>query len=133
MTDPLDVSGRWNGVFNYPRGLPPSGFRAELRDHAGAISGESNERSDQGPDRGTSIKALISGTRTGEAIRFTKRYDALSRADYAVNYDGTISSDGDEIIGRWSIPGIWEGTFLMVRQAGRASAKERRVAETIDR
>ena len=132
VSDPLDLTGSWDGVFNYPRGLPPNGFRAALREHGGAVDGETHERSEQGADRGRTITALLTGSRTGTSVHLTKRYDSLHRTHYAVVYEGRLSADGDEITGRWSIPGIWEGTFLMVRQARKAATTARRVSETVD-
>lgn len=39
----LDLSGRWSGIFSYPRLLPPTPFDAELRDHLGTLLGETFE------------------------------------------------------------------------------------------
>ena len=130
MTDPLDVTGAWEGIFNYPRGLPPGGFRAELRDASGAITGETEERGDA-DQAGLTLHALIVGTRSGTAVAFTKRYDALARAADPVHYEGTLSPDGDEITGRWTIPGSWSGSFIMVRAARRAAPAAVEVAETV--
>jgi hypothetical protein len=43
-----------------------------------------------------------------------------------VVYEGEVSLDGQEIGGRWSIVGSWSGSFLMVRNAVLAKARERR-------
>lgn len=130
-SDPLDCSGAWDGVFNYARGMPPNGFRAELVDHAGAISGETYERSDSPHDRGQTVVALLDGRRDGSAVTFTKRYDDLDRAHYQVMYVGRLSPDGDEITGEWDIPGVWSGTFLMVRHDRRGVAEQRERAEVV--
>lgn len=112
-----DVTGRWEGIFNYPRTMPPSGFTADLVEQAGAIIGETQERGDEGPSRGGELVAVVEGERIGSSVRFTKRYHDLVRAHYAVRYDGTLSPEGDEITGEWTIPGVWSGSFIMVRQA----------------
>jgi len=125
---PLDLTGEWDGVFNYPRGLPPRGFRATLRDQVGAITGETMEESDSAEDRGATLVALLDGRRNGDHVHFAKRYDALARAHYAVVYEGQVSGDGEEITGRWTIPGVWSGAFLMARR-GRISALEAKQAE----
>ena len=127
MSDPLDVTGAWEGIFSYPRGLPPSGFRAELREAGGAIVGETEESGDGGATR----HALVAGTRSGGAVIFTKRYDEADRAPHPVNYAGTLDAAGDEITGRWDIPGHWSGTFIMVRAARRAVPVAVEVAETV--
>lgn len=126
-----NVTGRWEGIFNYPRGMAPNGFAATLVEQAGAITGETHERSDVGQERGDELVAMVEGDRVGSAVRFTKRYDDLARADYAVRYDGTLSPEGDEIVGEWTIPGVWSGSFIMVREKGRSVADERRVSEEV--
>ena len=123
-----DVTGRWEGIFNYPRGMAPNGFAATLVEQAGAITGETHERSDAGADHGDTLVAVIEGERIGSAVKFTKRYDTLDRAHYAVRYDGILSPEGDEITGEWTIPGMWSGSFIMVRQPGREVEEERREA-----
>ena len=84
MSDPLDVTGSWEGIFNYPRTMPASGFRCELREHGGVVTGETQERGDAGAERGQTLLALLDGRRDGHALRFVKRYDDPARARYAV-------------------------------------------------
>lgn len=130
MSDPNDLSGEWDGVFNYPHGLPPTGFRATLRDQAGALTGETVEEGDA-EEHGTTLIALIEGHRDGAAVAFTKRYDTLGRAYYVVGYDGKVASDGEEISGRWTIPGVWSDTFLMVRSAAALATAAREIKEEV--
>lgn len=131
--DPLDVSGEWTGLYNYPRGLPPNQFAATLRETAGMIAGETTEPSPSHHtgDGGGRAHAFLDGRRNGDAIDFLKHYDAVHRAATPVAYAGTISPDGDEITGRWSIAGDWSGTFLMIRRSRRDTAIERRTAEIV--
>lgn len=129
--DPLDLTGSWTGMFNYPRAMPPGSFTAELREQGGVVIGETEERSDSPADRGATLHALIEGNRSGLGIVFVKHYDAARRLDTPVNYSGTLSPNGDEITGTWNIAGNWSGTFLMVRRARRGAAIERRIAETV--
>lgn len=126
-----NVTGRWEGILNYPRGMAPNGFAATLVEQAGAITGETHERSDAGHDRGEELVAAVEGDRVGSAVRFTKRYDDLARAHYAVRYDGTLSPENDEITGEWTIPGVWSGSFIMVREVGRGVEEERRIGEEV--
>ncbi|MGI4731298.1 MAG: hypothetical protein ACRYFW_06075 [Janthinobacterium lividum] len=130
MSDPLDVTGAWEGIFNYPRAMPPGGFRADLREAAGAIAGETEERGD-GDEAGLTLHALVTGARSGTAVSFTKSYDDPARARHPVRYAGTIAPDGDEITGRWDIAGHWSGSFIMVRAARRAEPAAIEVAETV--
>ncbi|WP_425229079.1 hypothetical protein [Sphingomonas sp.] len=126
-----DLTGRWDGIFSYPRLLPPNGFAATLAECDGTLTGEVEERSDDAGDPGAAIAALIDGERIGSTVRFTKRYDAANRAHYAVGYAGTLADDGDEITGEWTIPGLWSGSFIMIRTPGPYAVVEREAAETV--
>lgn len=125
-----DVTGRWDGIFNYPRELPPNGFVAVLVEHAGTITGETEEASDRRSDQGAGLPAMIEGERVGTAVRFVKRYDDRVRA-HAVHYAGTVSPEGDEIVGEWTIPAVWSGSFIMVRQPDRVPAVEQAVGAEV--
>jgi hypothetical protein len=63
---------------------------------------------------------MLSGTRSGMSVRFTKTYEGPQRPNHAVEYEGTITQDYLEIEGRWFIPGNWAGRFLMIRSGGRS-------------
>jgi len=77
------------------------------------------------------LHAVIEGRREGDRVVFTKRYDYLPRADYAIDYEGVLAPGSDEIEGRWTIPGIWSGSFLMVRQGRQSEAIERQASEKV--
>jgi len=126
-----DLTGRWSGMFSYPALLPPNSFEATLRDSGGLISGITTEADDDPFGSGATLHAVIEGRREGNSVTFSKSYDDLGRAPFAILYRGTVHPDGDEIEGRWEIPGIWAGTFLMVRHAGVSEAAERRVSEQV--
>ena len=119
-----DVTGRWEGIFNYPRELPPNGFVAVLIERAGAINGETEEVSDVDRDRGARLAAVLTGARVGSSVCFDKRYETGRRAGLVVRYAGTLAPEGDEIVGEWTIPGVWSGSFIMVRQSGPAAVVE---------
>ena len=126
-----DLSGRWHGFYNMPLDGPPTLFEAELLDTGGLLSGETTEEGDTPDCFGMTLHAVIEGLRQGDRVAFTKRYDYLPRADYAIDYEGVLAPGGDEIEGRWTIPGIWSGTFLMVRGSEAAAAAERQVSEKV--
>lgn len=111
-----DLSGRWRGLFSYPDGTATTAFTADLADGGGMLSGHIAE-----PDlfaRGT-IEAVLDGRRDGHAVRFTKYYDDPDGLYDAVLYAGTLDATENEISGRWDIPGVWSGPFLMVREGWR--------------
>ena len=125
-----DLSGEWRGVFNYPAGHPSTEFTATLRDAGGVLSGEVSEPALFGADAGGVIHARIDGRRDGRAVAFTKFYEATDYYDL-VAYRGEVSAEGDEIAGRWTIPDIWSGSFIMVRPRGAAAEAEQRAAEPV--
>jgi hypothetical protein len=127
----FDLSGRWTGMYNYPSAYPPNGFEAVLSDLAGAIAGTIFEQ-DDGPEGGGGIlESVIEGRRQGSAVTFTKMYVDVDRMPDAVFYAGTLDPDGNEISGRWEIPGDWAGTFLMIRSPGAGETAEAKAAVEI--
>ena len=62
------------------------------------------------------LGAVITGSRQGSAIDFTKTYDGESDAAHAVDYVGRLSGDGNSISGVWSLASL-DGAFEMHREA----------------
>ena len=125
-----DLSGEWLGIYNYPHSAPPAEFRASLRDHGGLVTGETSEANRRG---GGTLHAVIEGQREGDRLFFTKLYDDLDFSADPVLYDGRIDPSGDEVEGKWTIPGIWSGTFLMVRGAGAGGTVAERIADEVEK
>lgn len=130
MSDPLDVTGVWDGIFSYPRAMPPNNFTAELREENGRIVGETREPSDSPRDEASELHAFVEGTRSGTDVAFTKFYDSQRRLRPII-YHGTLDADGNEISGRWTVQNDWSGMFLMTRRAKQAAAETREIAETV--
>jgi len=119
-------------MFNYPGPFPPVGFEAELRELGGSITGMVSEP-DETPDAtGGVLHAIVEGSRLASDVTFTKIYEDAERMPEPVFYTGTIEPDGNEINGRWEIPGHWSGTFLMIRNSGAAEAAEEEVGEEVE-
>ncbi len=125
----FDLSGRWTGIFNYPQFLPPMGFEAILTDREGEIGGTITERDDGPLGIGGTLLSIVEGRRHGSAVTFTKMYENFELMPDAIFYSGTLQPDGNEISGRWEIPGAWAGTFLMIRESGVAESVEVEVGE----
>ncbi len=123
-----DLSGEWRGLYNYPAAQPPTEFAATLHDAGGTLSGHTVE-----PGlRGGAVTARLDGRRTGTAVTFMKLYDDDRNGDYdTVAYQGAVDADGTEIAGRWTIPGIWSGTFIMVREKGVDAEVAAAIAEPV--
>ncbi|MEM6267617.1 MAG: hypothetical protein AAF707_08835 [Pseudomonadota bacterium] len=126
MPDPLDLSGKWDGVFTYPHSLAPTTpFVAEITEQAGSFEGSTIE-----PDlhKSTPARARIVGHRSGRSIDFTKTY-LRNEAGYEnpVDYVGQLSQDGLSITGVWSLLD-WNGEFEMTREAGLEVEQEERTS-----
>ena len=112
----MNLSGLWMGSFSYPSGLgPTTPFLASLTDDGASLSGTIVEPNTVGRSS-DQLGAVISGSRAGAAIDFTKMYDGESDAAHAVDYVGRLSADGNSISGVWSLQDL-DGTFEMHREA----------------
>lgn len=132
MSGEADLTGHWSGFYSYPYGPPPTAFEAELCETAGALTGTTTELADMGELVGQTLHAVIDGRREGKAVSFLKMYDGLSKDHDVARYEGTLDADGSEIEGRWTVPGVWSGGFLMVRHPGARAEIEAKVGEEID-
>lgn len=72
MSDSRDVTGRWSGIYNYPRGLPPNPFTATLQETGGSFTGETIEPSPSPGYGGAQAHALLHGSRSGAMVSFVK-------------------------------------------------------------
>jgi hypothetical protein len=112
----LNISGLWMGSYSYPSGrAPTTPFLARIEDDGGALSGTIIEPNTMGPSS-DSLESILSGSRQGHAVDFTKTYDGASDAAHAVDYVGRLSEDGNTISGVWSLAEL-DGTFEMYREA----------------
>jgi len=112
----INLSGLWLGSYAYPAGAGPrTPFLASLQDHDGTLSGSIIEPNRIGRSS-TELNAILSGSRAGSSVDFTKVYDGSSDAAHAVDYVGQLSADGNTISGVWSLEHL-DGTFEMHREA----------------
>lgn len=122
----VNLSGEWHGIFNYPAAGPPTEFTATLSDAGGVLTGSTVEPSLYG----ATITARVDGRRQGSAVTFMKLYDHDGGGTYdAVAYQGSVDPEGVEITGRWTIPGNWSGSFIMVREKGADAAADAEAAD----
>ena len=118
-------------MFNYPVGLPPVAFEAELHDRDGSLTGTISEPDESAGGGAGTLYSIVDGAREGSAVSFTKVYEDEERMPEPVFYGGSLQPDGNEISGRWEIAGQWSGTFLMVRNPGAAEPAEEQVGEEV--
>lgn len=115
MPDP-NLSGLWMGSFSYPSAEgPTTPFLAKIEDHDGALTGTIIEPNTIGRSS-DELEAVLTGTREGQSVDFTKLYDGASDAAHAVDYVGRLSGDGNSITGVWSLERL-DGSFEMHREA----------------
>jgi hypothetical protein len=116
MAEEINLSGLWLGSFSYPANVgPTTPFLASLEDDNGRLGGSIVEPNMMGTSS-DQLQAVLSGSRQGRAIDFTKAYDGASDAAHAVDYVGQLSGDGNVITGVWSLADM-DGPFEMYREA----------------
>jgi len=130
-SDALNLTGVWHGLYSYPRARESVPFTASLTDGGGWLSGTTEEVPTSGKAKGLTLVATLQGRRTGHSVTFLKTYDDLRYGYDAVQYAGAVNQDGSEIEGRWTIPGVWSGKFLMIRAGAVQASLFRDVAERV--
>lgn len=112
----LDLSGAWQGRYDYDAGGNPVPFEAELVDQAGALSGQIIEPNTIPNAKGAQLKALVEGAHDGAVVRFVKFYTGFDHGDDPV-YEGQLDAAGGRMSGRWTFPLDPQccGRFVMVR------------------
>src|SRR5262245_5969112 len=127
----IDLTGVWEGLYTYPRINKSVSFVATLIETERAFSGAIHEPCIFGDGAGATLFATLSGSRHARAVTFRKTYESAGPDYGTVDYEGTLSSDGCEIAGRWIIRRGWSGTFLMIRSGGKAAARTRRTVARV--
>ena len=125
------LTGVWLGLYSYPRQLEPVSFTATLIESSGAISGSTHETPREASAAARTLFATLSGRRNEGAVQFTKTYDDGIPHNHPISYEGALADNGAEIEGRWSIPRMWSGRFLMIRSAPNADKSVRKKYERI--
>jgi hypothetical protein len=109
------LTGVWDGEYSYARLLSPARFTAVLLELGSGFSGTVHEQPPDGPNAGQVRHAMVEGARDGSLVAFTKVYEPSKPPRRPVRYEGTLSPDGCEITGVWTITASWSGKFVMVR------------------
>jgi hypothetical protein len=109
-----DLSGAWSGNYIYPGSLDPVPFNVDVRDSGGGLTGIVTEPAPPYMGGGA-VEAVITGSRNGRVVRFTKVYDSLEHFLDPVHYEGTLDEEEVEISGEWRISSTWAGGFVMTR------------------
>ena len=124
------LTGVWHGLYAGGGARGHVSFVATLLETASFVSGATHEPRAIGGTPGETLFASLMGNREARAVRFTKSYDAADENYSVVEYEGTLSGDGIEIEGRWTIPNSCSGTFLMIRSSRTETARNRK--QTVD-
>lgn len=119
MSEPVDdLGGDWIGVYSYPGLEAPVVFHATLTDKGASLAGHIREEIMAAAGAPVTVMADVRGGHAERQVRFVKTYDGAAGWTHKVHYVGTLTPDGLEIAGTWSIPPVWTGTFLMSRAPG---------------
>jgi hypothetical protein len=122
-----DLTGVWNGLYSYPDGRSVT-FVATLIESGSMLTGSTHEPCVDADCPAGTLFANLMGSRAGSAVNFRKTYEAAGPRFGTVNYDGRLNAEATEIEGRWSIPGVWSGKFMMIRPLREALKEEHREA-----
>ena len=122
-----NLTGIWHGIYSYPIARAPVSFVATLIETASAVSGTTHELCTIGGSPNETLYATLLGSRQ-PAVSFVNPMTAPTAVRHRA-YEGTLSPDGIEIEGRWTVPGNWSGKFLMIRSSGKTEAIARTVFE----
>src|SRR5262245_13363982 len=101
MTDSL--TGVWDGSFLQP-GVGTITFLAALITAGGALTAGVTTPCMAPGCPISPHNASISGTRSGSAVSFVKRYQPPGYGYTHVFYEGAVNADATEIDGRWKLP-----------------------------
>lgn len=125
------LSGAWSGAYRYPGDVgPETVFNVQIEEVGSAFTGALQEPNLLHPGRAPVVTAEIEGVRNGAQVSFAKFYDGSGGMSHAVQYDGTADAALERIEGRWTIPGVWSGTFFMLRDDDGAAEEAELKAES---
>ncbi len=93
-----NITGTWIGTY-WQQGNPTR-FEATFIQSGNALCGNILDDSYLG-------EATLQGEVIGRSIRFVKKYISTSKNRGSVNYNGTISEDGNYMQGKWDFFGIF--------------------------
>ena len=106
MMNGHSIQGSWRGRYFYPGSSDPHGFEAVFIDVDGIVEGNIL-------DDGSLGEAAVGGKFLYPHLKFTKVYQ--STGTKPVQYEGTMSEDGNTLTGRWKIQGDLSGTWTAKR------------------
>ena len=130
QSDAESLTGVWQGLYTYPIGLSVS-FVATLIESGRTLSGSIHEPRVLVAGVGDTLYATLLGSRSGSAVSFIKTYESAGPSYGRVDYEGKLNGQGTEIEGRWNIPGVHSGKFLMIRSAGKAATATQKKSERV--
>lgn len=120
----ISLTGVWQGRYTYNGGPQPVEFVATLIESGSHIGGTTHEPGGAIGKPGQSAHGVLSGSREGAHVLFTKTYE--NGHEHAIEYDGMVNPEATEITGNWIIFGEWGGSFQMIRAGGNKAERARR-------
>lgn len=126
-----NLTGVWNGQYDYAFGYEPVGFMATLIEAGTGFSGGVTETAPDRTGAPLDLFAVIDGRREGHSVNFTKTYGGSGGWEHIVEYEGTLSPDGNEIEGEWRVPGAMNGRFMMIRPERNTQTTDQKIEENV--
>jgi hypothetical protein len=128
-----NLTGVWHGYYGYPGAELTVDVMATLLEAGSQFSGSISEPAILDDAAGDTLFTIVSGGREGGTVSFEKTHEG-DRPNYnIVRYTGQLAEDGQEIEGRWTIPGSWSGRFLMIRSGDAKAATDGVSSVTIEK
>ena len=116
-------TGAWKGTFTYPAGSgkEPVPFTAVLVEKEGDVRGVIVEPNTFGAEmKEPSLHAEVLDGRLNQEtreVRFTKSYVGTDQVSHDVEYRGSLSADGTQVTGSWTISDASSADFKMEKIA----------------
>lgn len=115
-----DMTGFWNGAYYYPAyaNRNPVPFSIYFIQQGDDIRGFLREPNTFGKSKHPWLYATIEGNvnSVNGVLSFKKTYDGTAKVSHSVRYRGTVTKDGDKLMGgKWTIPNEWGGKVQLER------------------
>ena len=129
----MSMTGFWTGEYAYDavQGLVVE-FHAELKQVGAILEGNTTEENTFADQAGKILIAELFGKVSGQTVNFTKQYTNVSSGQEKVLYQGSITDDGSQIVGTWTMLSMWTGSFRMTRAIEQKPKAKITAEESVD-
>ncbi len=113
----MSLTGFWTGEYSYDEAPTERvEFQAEIKQLRAIIMGSITELNTFDPVAGQMLIGQFAGSVSHSVVSFIKHYvNSEASNSHRIKYQGQLSDDRSEIIGRWIVGDDFTGPFKMVR------------------